>query len=131
MKKESPQALREHLASSPEVRQIIARRAYEIYEQRGHAPGQDKEDWIQAENEVLSRLVAERLQGARTSNNGSALPVPPSQRSKPAEKKRTRTVVKARKSPLPKVSQERTEPPITASVAEESKKNTAKPKSAS
>ena len=30
-------------------------RAYELYEQRGCTPGQEEEDWIAAEREVLSR----------------------------------------------------------------------------
>lgn len=34
----------------------IRRRAYELYEARGRADGFDREDWIQAEAEVLSRL---------------------------------------------------------------------------
>ena len=33
----------------------IRLRAYEIYEERGCAPGQDEEDWLAAEREVLSR----------------------------------------------------------------------------
>lgn len=30
-------------------------RAYELYEQRGCTPGQEEQDWIAAEREVLSR----------------------------------------------------------------------------
>jgi Protein of unknown function (DUF2934) len=30
-------------------------RAYELYEQRGREDGQDVEDWIQAEAEILAR----------------------------------------------------------------------------
>ena len=33
----------------------IRLRAYEIYEQRGCTPGQDEEDWLAAEREILSR----------------------------------------------------------------------------
>jgi hypothetical protein len=33
----------------------IRRRAYEIYEQRGCSPGNEHEDWLQAEREVLAR----------------------------------------------------------------------------
>lgn len=32
----------------------IARRAYELYQQRGGRPGRDFEDWIQAERELRS-----------------------------------------------------------------------------
>jgi hypothetical protein len=33
----------------------IRRRAYELYEQRGYLPGHEDEDWLVAEQEVLSR----------------------------------------------------------------------------
>ncbi|MBU6433521.1 MAG: DUF2934 domain-containing protein [Nitrospirae bacterium] len=32
----------------------IAQRAYELYEQRGYAHGHDREDWIEAERQILS-----------------------------------------------------------------------------
>jgi Protein of unknown function (DUF2934) len=37
----------------------IARRAYELYEQRGREPGHELEDWLQAEHEVQQRRSAE------------------------------------------------------------------------
>jgi len=33
----------------------IRQRAYELYEQRGCAPGHENEDWFRAEHEVLAR----------------------------------------------------------------------------
>lgn len=33
----------------------IRRRAYEIYEERGSIPGDEHEDWLRAEREVLAR----------------------------------------------------------------------------
>lgn len=33
----------------------IRQRAYEIYEERGCTPGQEGEDWLRAEREVLAR----------------------------------------------------------------------------
>jgi hypothetical protein len=33
----------------------IRRRAYEIYEERGRTPGDEHEDWLRAEREVLAR----------------------------------------------------------------------------
>ena len=30
----------------------IARRAYELYEQRGRVPGRDVDDWLQAEHDI-------------------------------------------------------------------------------
>jgi len=52
------------VVTSPDVKQgsfsidleiEIRRRAYELYEQRGCTPGQENEDWLIAEREVLSR----------------------------------------------------------------------------
>ena len=39
----------------PNLEEEIRRRAYELYEQRGATPGQDHEDWLVAEREVLAR----------------------------------------------------------------------------
>jgi HSP20 family molecular chaperone IbpA len=36
-----------------EIQEIIARRAYEIYEYRARVPGHETEDWEQAESELL------------------------------------------------------------------------------
>jgi hypothetical protein len=36
------------------LREQISRRAYEIAAQRGFAPGNEQEDWLRAEQEVLA-----------------------------------------------------------------------------
>lgn len=36
-----------------ELRGMIARRAYELFEQRGHEHGRHLDDWLQAESEIL------------------------------------------------------------------------------
>jgi hypothetical protein len=36
-------------------RDEIARRAYERYEERGRQPGQDVDDWLQAESDLRAR----------------------------------------------------------------------------
>ena len=36
------------------VHPMIAQRAYELYEQRGHAHGHDFEDWLEAEQQILN-----------------------------------------------------------------------------
>jgi len=50
--------------TSPEVRanvipinleEEIRRRAYQIFEERGAAPGSENEDWLRAEREILGR----------------------------------------------------------------------------
>jgi hypothetical protein len=39
-------------------REDIAHRAYELFVQRGSAPGNDIEDWVRAEKELTSEGVA-------------------------------------------------------------------------
>ena len=39
-------------ARMSEQNDAIARRAYELYEQRGRVPGRDVDDWLQAEHDV-------------------------------------------------------------------------------
>lgn len=39
-----------------EIHELIARRAYGIYEGRGHVDGHAVEDWLQAESEVLATV---------------------------------------------------------------------------
>jgi hypothetical protein len=40
------------------LRELIARRAYEIYEARGGSDGEDMNDWLRAEAEVKSGFTA-------------------------------------------------------------------------
>jgi len=37
-----------------DVFNLIARRAFEIFESRGHVHGNDREDWFLAESELLT-----------------------------------------------------------------------------
>lgn len=43
-----------------DLRELIARRAYEMYEERGMRHGDDINDWLRAEEEVRSNLKPER-----------------------------------------------------------------------
>jgi hypothetical protein len=43
-----------------DLREMIARRAYELYEERGRCDGEDLNDWIRAEAEVKSSVMAEK-----------------------------------------------------------------------
>lgn len=52
------------------VREMISRRAYEIYVMRGGKPGGEGHDWFQAETEILSILIEEESRRA----GGSAGP---------------------------------------------------------
>lgn len=43
-------------AATPDsIQQLIQARAYELYEERGRQDGHEEEDWLQAEQEVLSK----------------------------------------------------------------------------
>jgi hypothetical protein len=44
----------------PDLREMIARRAYEIYEERGRHDGDDLNDWLRAEAEVIFSVMVER-----------------------------------------------------------------------
>jgi hypothetical protein len=44
-----------------ELRSLIARRAYEIYEERGRNDGSDVADWLRAEVEVKSLIIEAKL----------------------------------------------------------------------
>jgi hypothetical protein len=43
--------------SAEQLNERIARRAYEIYEERGRQDGQELEDWLRAEQEVKSETI--------------------------------------------------------------------------
>ena len=47
-----------------DLRELIARRAYEIYEERGRCDGDDINDWLRAEAEVKSTLRSEKRRSA-------------------------------------------------------------------
>jgi hypothetical protein len=42
--------------NAPTAEDRIRRRAYEIHQARGGAPGQDLDDWLQAEREIKGEL---------------------------------------------------------------------------
>ena len=41
--------------SSEKVREMIGKKAYELYEKRGREPGHDLDDWLKAEKFVKTR----------------------------------------------------------------------------
>jgi len=47
-----------------DLRELIARRAYEIYEERGMNHGDDINDWLRAEAEVKSAMGMEKRRSA-------------------------------------------------------------------
>jgi hypothetical protein len=46
--------------SSADVEGEIRVRAYELFEQRGYVHGMDREDWFQAEREILERQSSQK-----------------------------------------------------------------------
>jgi len=46
---------------SDEVRERIAKKAYDLYEQRGRQPEHDVEDWLEAEELVRTEMNACRV----------------------------------------------------------------------
>jgi len=53
----SDPALRETELRTPGFEDRIRRRAYDLYEQRGRADGNDMDDWLRAEAELTGRLA--------------------------------------------------------------------------
>jgi len=53
--------MRKRLLSDETIRQKISFRAYEIFQRRGGAHGRPDDDWLQAENEILSPLIEQGL----------------------------------------------------------------------
>ena len=67
MKREGEPGLRQRVLGDESIRSRIAIRAYQIFEERGRLHGYDKEDWRQAEDEILSEWIA-REEGALQGN---------------------------------------------------------------
>ena len=57
MKEQDGEQRRERFPADREVQEAISLRAYEIYQSRGCANGCDLDDWLQAEDEVLTALT--------------------------------------------------------------------------
>ncbi|MGB6546416.1 MAG: Hsp20 family protein, partial [Candidatus Acidiferrales bacterium] len=52
----NPVSIHEFSEHTQDVFHLVARRAYEIYEGRGRAPGSDRTDWFLAESELLTSV---------------------------------------------------------------------------
>lgn len=87
---------RQRLLADERVRNLIGRRAYELYLERGGGFGKDQEDWARAEEDVVS-LLQELIE------NESQLQITQKSRAK------TRTISavtqrSSKKTPLPAIS---------------------------
>ena len=73
-KKNKTNVLAQQVTDGDAANERIARRAYELYEQRGCVDGFDTQDWLQAEQEVLGQperadaAAAERGKGRVQAN---------------------------------------------------------------
>ncbi len=56
-----------------ELRDLIARRAYEIYEERGRTDGEDIKDWLRAEAEVIFSVMIEKRRTIERANRDETL----------------------------------------------------------
>ena len=72
--------LRIHLLGDDGIRERVSSRAYELYERRGADHGRDLEDWVKAENEVLSPLIEQELKPSRKTPEGTAKNATPAKR---------------------------------------------------
>ena len=72
--------LRTHLLGNDGIRERVSSRAYELYEKRGADHGRDLEDWVAAENEVLSALIEQKLKLSRRTSEATAEIVTPAKR---------------------------------------------------
>ncbi len=52
----TPAKTRQPVSSRDDVSILIAKRAYELYSERGYRHGYALDDWLDAEREILSRL---------------------------------------------------------------------------
>ena len=65
------------------VREMIQKRAYEIYLERGGLHGNHISDWIQAEKEITAKIEHQRKEGE--SKPPAALPAKPAPIAAPAK----------------------------------------------
>ena len=72
--------IRVHLLGNDGIRERVSSRAYELYERRGADHGRDLEDWAEAENEVLSPLIEQKLKLSSKTSEGTAKNVTPAKR---------------------------------------------------
>ena len=77
VKEHKAKAADKHLTDVSVTPQRIALRAYELYEQRGRVDGFDLQDWLQAQQDVLSETEQsaasasdERARGRRPARSG-------------------------------------------------------------
>ncbi|OYV41700.1 MAG: hypothetical protein B7Z80_00800 [Rhodospirillales bacterium 20-64-7] len=76
------------------IRELIAARAYEMWENQGRSHGRDRLHWLQAEQEIMSSLPHDGAPSAGI--NGSVTQGSPDVPAKPAQRTRRRASGKVR-----------------------------------
>lgn len=52
----APSSTKPSVSSCDDVKLLIAKRAYELYSERGYRQGYALDDWLEAEREILSQI---------------------------------------------------------------------------
>jgi hypothetical protein len=113
--------IKQQLVSDPQVRDLVARRAFEIYVHRQGGPGSAAEDWLRAESEILPRLVDEIVARNRTTNGASAPTVKDAATHVRQEGEAAETAAKPAAKPARKAPARKTAAKPAAEAAEEPK----------
>ena len=71
----NPVSVHELFEHTQDVYNLIARRAFEIFESRGHVHGNDREDWFLAESELLTPHSPKFLDSAGKRSRSASSPV--------------------------------------------------------
>jgi|SRR4030095_485873 hypothetical protein len=71
-----------HTPDPNEVRELIARRAYELFENRADNFGDEISDWLQAEDEIVAMLLSLPIEGAQVETPDDPRPRRPFARTK-------------------------------------------------
>jgi hypothetical protein len=101
--------LRGRLLDDQGIRSRISQRAYELYEQRGGDPGRDVEDWLLAENEILSPLIEAEIHGA-AGEDGTQSTKKPARTSKASQSSTIKRLAKAKENSLTTSKNPKTKP---------------------
>ncbi|HYL98206.1 MAG TPA: DUF2934 domain-containing protein [Blastocatellia bacterium] len=114
---ETIEKMREGLLRDSEVQEMISMRAYDLYLARNSQGGSEVEDWLRAENEILTILIQEELRnrtafsGAEVIQTGEATIAP---RTRSGKKKPTLSLGESPASKSSKVNKARNAAPSAA-----------------
>jgi hypothetical protein len=112
------------------LEQLIAEKAYEIYQRRGGAPGDSQSDWAQAEKEVAAELKKKEVAKPKAPEVKPVAVTAPKVEIKPAPKEEPKAAPMVEVKDAPKIEEVKTTAtvvkPAIASVKKVAAKKTAK-----